>query len=339
MTLGFSKEIVMDLVDRYLLAVRAALPKGNQDDIVQELKDSILSQIEEKEATVGRPLNEDELVEILRKLGSPAKLASRYREQQGLIGPTVMPIYWRVLKAALGIALLVQVIAAIVTAAAGRPLLMSLAPIFNYPSVALMVFAWVTLSFAALHFLGAKIQTDKCQMSDQWDPRKLPPLLKAKRGKSRVESAAALVIGAIATAWWLAGLRNPWLIMGPGAALMSFAPIWLKLYPLWIVMGIVEVVRHAFEFARPNAVRQHMLFNLVPRCLSLIAMALLIRASELFVVNPNNPALQEAIGAINYGTRLGITIAAVIALAKLLHDLWKLLAKRFEQAHQAAVGS
>jgi hypothetical protein len=326
----------MELVDRYLQAVRAALPKGNQDDIVQELKDSILSQVEETEAALGRPLNEDELVEILKTMGSPAKLASRYREQQGLIGPTVMPIYWKVLKAALGLTFLVQVIAAIVTAAAGRPLLMSLAPIFNYPNIAFMTFAWITLTFAALHFFGGKIQ-----VKDQFDPRKLPALVKttAKRPKSRVESLAALLISGIASVWWLVGLRNPWLIMGPGVVFLNFAPIWLKLYPLWIVMGIVEVARHAFEFARPNASRQHMLLNLVPRCLSLIALVSLARAGELFVINPNNPALREAIGAINYGTRLGITIAAVIALAKLLHDIWKLLAEPFERAHQAAVGS
>ena len=93
--------------------------------------------------------------------------------------------------------------------------------------------------------------------------------------------------------------------MGPGVAFLNFAPIWLKLYPLWIAMGIVEVARHAFEFARPNASRQHLLFSLVPRCLSLITMFFLIRAGELFVINPNNPALQGAMGAINYGTRLG----------------------------------
>jgi hypothetical protein len=225
----------MELVERYLQAVRAALPKGSQDDIVQELKDSILSQVEDKEAVLGRPLTEDELVEILRTMGSPAKLASRYREQQGLIGPTVMPIYWKVLKVALGLAFLVQVIAAIVTAAAGRPLLMSLAPIFNYPSIAFTTFGWITLTFAALHFFGGKIQ-----LKDQFDPRKLPPVEKAKRGKSRVESVAALLISGIATVWWLAGWRSPWMIMGPGVMFLNFASIWLKLYPLWIVMGIAS---------------------------------------------------------------------------------------------------
>src|SRR5271169_4712329 len=324
----------MELVDRYLQAVKLALPKRNQDDIIQELNDSILSQVEEKEAALGRPLSEDALVEILRKMGSPAKLASRYREQQGLIAPTVLPIYWKVLQAALGLAFLVNVLAAIVTAAAGRPLLESLLPILRYPSIAFTTFAWVTLTFVALHFFGAKFQAP-----EQWDPRKLPPVVKVKRGKSRTESVAALLIGAIATVWWLVGLRNPVLIMGPGVVFLTFAPIWLKLYPLWIALGIAEIARHALEFAKPEARRQHLLFGLIPRTLSLIVMFFLIRANELFVVNPNNPALQPAIAAINYGTRLGLTIAAVIAFAKLLVDVWKVLAGRFQAAHEAATGS
>jgi hypothetical protein len=127
--------------------------------------------------------------------------------------------------------------------------------------------------------------------------------------------------------------------MGPGVAFLTFAPIWLKLYPLWMVLGIAEVARHTFEFVRPDATRQHRVFSLVPRSLSLLTMFFLIRAGELFVVNPSNPALQGAIGAINYGTRLGLTIAAVIALAKLLLDVWKVLLVRFQAAHEAATGS
>ena len=201
----------MELVDRYLQAVKFALPKGSPDDIIQELNDSILSQVEEKEAALGRPLSEDELVEILRKMGSPAQLASRYREQQGLIAPTVMPIYWKVMKIALGLAFLVNVFAAIVIAAAGRPLMEILAPILRFPNIALATFAWITLTFVALHFIGVKFN-----IPGQWDPRKLPPLVKVKRGKSRTESATALLVGAIATVWWLVGLRNPFLDHGSG---------------------------------------------------------------------------------------------------------------------------
>ena len=83
----------MDLIERYLQALKFALPAKQRDDIIKELRDSILSQVEEKEAEVGHPLTEDDQVALLKKLGSPIHLASRYRKQQHMIGATMFPIY------------------------------------------------------------------------------------------------------------------------------------------------------------------------------------------------------------------------------------------------------
>ena len=150
----------MELIERYLQAVRFALPQAQRDDIIKELRDSILSQVEEKEIGVGHPLTEDDQVAILKKLGSPVHLASRYRKQQDLIGATVFPIYWKVLKASLGLAFLVLAAASIATAAAGKTFMESLGVLFRYPSVALTTFAWITLTFSALEFFGAKYRVE-----------------------------------------------------------------------------------------------------------------------------------------------------------------------------------
>ena len=150
----------MELIERYLQAVKFALPQEQRDDIIKELRDNLLSQIEEKEAELGHPLSEDEQVELLKKLGSPMRLASRYRKQQYMIGATMFPIYWKVLKASLGLAFLVLVAASIATAAAGKTLMESLGVLFRYPSVALMTFAWITLAFSALEFFGARLQLE-----------------------------------------------------------------------------------------------------------------------------------------------------------------------------------
>jgi hypothetical protein len=178
----------MEMIDRYLQAVKFALPQAQRDDIIKELRDSILSQIEDKEATLGRPLDEDEQAELLKKLGSPIALASRYRKQQFLIGATMFPIYWKVLKTSLALAFVVLAAASIATAAAGKTLTESLGVLFRYPSVALMTFAWITMVFSALEFFGARLH-----MKDRWDPRKLPPLVKADPRKSQFELIAQLL--------------------------------------------------------------------------------------------------------------------------------------------------
>src|SRR5450631_682847 len=90
----------MELLDRYLQAVKKHLPLKRQDDIIAELRANMESQIEDKESELGRPLDTKELEDLLRKMGPPILVAGRYQPQQYLIGPAVFPIYWYVLRIA-----------------------------------------------------------------------------------------------------------------------------------------------------------------------------------------------------------------------------------------------
>ena len=48
----------MELLDRYLQTIRSYLPAEQKDDIIHELSENIRSQMEDKEAELGRPLTE-----------------------------------------------------------------------------------------------------------------------------------------------------------------------------------------------------------------------------------------------------------------------------------------
>src|SRR5580658_570695 len=88
-----------ELVDRYLQAVRFWLPKSlRHDDLVAELGEDLRSQIEDKETELGRPLDEAEVSEILKRCGAPMVVAGSLRPEQHLIGPALFPIYVFVLK-------------------------------------------------------------------------------------------------------------------------------------------------------------------------------------------------------------------------------------------------
>jgi hypothetical protein len=88
----------MELVDRYLQAVKFWLPKNQKQDIIAELSEDLHSQIEEQEGALGHPLNESEIAAILKKCGPPMLVAQRYQPQRYLIGPGIFPIYSFVLK-------------------------------------------------------------------------------------------------------------------------------------------------------------------------------------------------------------------------------------------------
>src|ERR1700724_2821832 len=91
----------MELLDRYLQAIEFWLPKRQRQDIIAELSEDLRSQIEEKETELGRKLEDGEGEAILKRWGSPLAVASRYRPQQYLIGPTLFPIYRFVLAVSL----------------------------------------------------------------------------------------------------------------------------------------------------------------------------------------------------------------------------------------------
>ncbi len=323
----------MELIERYLQAVKLALPQEQRDDITKELRDNILSQIEEKEAELGHPLGEDEQVELLKKLGSPMHLASRYRKQQYMIGATMFPIYWKVLKAALALAFLVLVAASIATAAAGKTLMDSLGVLFRFPSVALMTFAWITLTFSALEFFGAKLR-----LKDNWDPRKLPPLVKHSPRKSRFELIAQLLVQTIFGVWWLAGLHYQYLIFGPGIAFLRFGPVWQTIYPLFVVMVLVDVALTAAMVAWPYWTQGKSVSRLLMSALGLVVLYFLINAPDLFVAaDTNAPQLQSLAKGINYGVRLGLVIAAIVNAVNIGVETVRLIGRRLGRVHQATV--
>ena len=191
----------MELLDRYLQAVRFWLPRKQQDDIIAELGDDLRSQIEERESALGRPMNEDELVTLLKQAGHPLWVAGRYQKQQALIGPVLFPLYSFVLKiVALGYLVPWLVVWIVLTVfvpshRAADPLLTLAGGWASFCTNIIVIFGSVTLAFAILERVQSAVSA-----LQQWDPRKLP---RPKDRVSRVESVFGLVFSIVYIAWWL----------------------------------------------------------------------------------------------------------------------------------------
>jgi hypothetical protein len=89
------------LLERYLRAVEFWLPEDGRADIVAELAEDIQSEVEDREAEMGRSLREDELADVLRAHGHPMLVAERYRPSRSLIGSGLLPLYLFTLKVVL----------------------------------------------------------------------------------------------------------------------------------------------------------------------------------------------------------------------------------------------
>src|ERR1700683_2599670 len=165
----------MDLMERYLHAVKVWLPGAQQDDILAELSEDLNSQIEDRETELGRKLNADEVAAILKRRGRPIVVASVYGPRQSLIGPAWFPAYCFVLKLVLGI--MVPVMALIVTPAlyfsSPNPNAALLNMLRGLPGAALTTFGIITLIFVCLERFQFHAQGETLE---DWDPRKLPPV-------------------------------------------------------------------------------------------------------------------------------------------------------------------
>ena len=83
------------LLDRYMLAFSRRLPLRQRKEVAEELRASLLDEIEARCGTDEIP--EEQVRSLLAEFGAPGRLASSYAKEQFLIGPRVFPLFRMVL--------------------------------------------------------------------------------------------------------------------------------------------------------------------------------------------------------------------------------------------------
>lgn len=308
----------MELVDRYLQAVRVWLPKARREDIIAEVSEDIRSQIDDKEAELGRKPNGVEMEAILQRWGNPMLVAERYHSHRQLIGPALFPEYWRVLRILVASTIVLLAVVIVATLASGKPL-----------PKGFLVFPFVLFAeIGLLTFIYAV--RDRFYRPEQWDPRSLPRITQHPEEKWGPESAYRLAIAAFPSLWWLAGLRFPYLIFGP---FFTFTPLWQPLYVPILLVTLCEIERQVIGLVRPQWTRFQSVAHLVISSASLVICYFLLRAGRL--VEPTDTAKAWAgtttqiwwiVGvSITLSLYLGLVIVAITSAVIVLTELWKLV--------------
>jgi hypothetical protein len=255
----------MELIDRYLQAVKFWLPKNQKQDIIAELSEDLRSQIEDRETELGRPLNESELAEMLKQRGRPVLVANRYRAQQNLIGPVLFPIYLFVLEV-VGAFYLVPWILVWITIAIFRPahpgqgLLATIASFWTafWPMAFFMVGS-ITTIFVVLE----RVQS-KSKFMEDWDPRQLPPV----RDSNRIplsSSVTELIANMVFLTWWAVWVGGLWyqtLIHFAGVTI-TLAPAWRYFFWGYLLVGVGNTVVAAVNVFRPYWTVERAVFRLL----------------------------------------------------------------------------
>ncbi len=310
----------MDLVDRYVAAVRRHLPANKQDDIVNELTDDILSQINDKEGEIGRPLDIGEQEELLKHYGHPYVLAMRYRPQQYLIGPALFPFYFPAMKIAMAMAFAVQLIAAFSIGFSQQAPERILPHIMRFPGVALQVAFWVTVTFAVADYFQTKLN-----IFDKWSPRTLPKVTRPASSPKRVSLVIEVVANILFIAWWVAIPAYPFLMLGPAASFLTLSPSWARLFYVAMLPAIGSTILIVGALARPGWMWMARLRPLVVGVLGLVVVSVALNAGDLVAPAQQTPELARLVQGINQVTTLVLVVIALITMAQVLVEVYRLV--------------
>jgi hypothetical protein len=329
----------MELLDRYLQAVKKHLPWQRQDDIIAELRANLESQLEDKEAELGRPLNTGEAQAWLKQMGPPMQVAGRYQPQQYLIGPAVFPTYWFVLRTAFLWALIIYSIVSAVQIAVKIPSgIAVLEAVLRVPGILMTTAAWVTLIFAVIEFVAAHYPT-KCLaiagFSADWSPGTLPPLEQelapGKKRRSYAHAVAEVVFGFLFLAWLLLIPEHPALMLGPSAAYLyvsrfQLAPVWVQFFWWVVALNLLQLGWRCLDLWRGTWQLPRPAQQIAIKAFGLIPLVLLLNVRDHALVTLKHPALDQArhggtLNSINHSIYLSLLLVCVIVVLQLIWEI------------------
>lgn len=321
------------LIDRYLRAVKDQLPRGQQDDVINELSENLREQIEDEEAARGRPLLETEEAAILKRFGNPIVVAAQYRGDtrsvsfgRQLIGPELFPTYLKVLTVNVVItALIVAVIVLVGGGTVWSSMYGGLVPIVIQFAIITGIFIYADRRFA--------------KDPDTWDPHTVG-LADPINDHGNLDGIATKLIGQAKpttvpfttslldlglTAFGLTFLRAVGLPEQTGP--FAPGPSWTDLYVPVSVLFAVALIGPIVTLLRPTwvafRVASRALFDGVLAGLMLISLAL----GQWVVLAPSTTStdqLSTLVDTINNGVRIGVAVTIVFTAVSGLLELRRL---------------
>jgi hypothetical protein len=288
----------MELIDRYLHAIRPWLPLGApRDEILRELSEDIRSEVDERRGERAE-IPESELVSILKARGHPMAVAARFGAGESLIGARFYPIFRLVTTVALGYVLIpVLFLASMIRAfTSTHPVTAGIESLLGS-----MQFAFMFLGVIVTVFVILERYADESALAVNWDPRRLP------RVRSRSEKlrwhALGIAVGnlVLAVAFASFALGLPHLLPGineatldgafPGPALSAvFDGTWRMV----VALALVNVGAGFTLVAQPVLAR--------PCILAIAAANAILGAVMIAAVMPHF-GLMADISAISEGMR------------------------------------
>jgi len=319
----------MNLLERYLQAVRWWLPPDAEPDLVDELADDLHSQIEEREGELGRALDEAEVAAILERCGHPMSVAGRLMPAPGWLDPVSWVLYRFVLRHVLG-----WVLPAVIAIVHLPELVASSHKAMALVDLALSLLRTEVFAFLVITgtFLLVANRKSLERLQRGWNVHTLPPVRDTRR-IPRTASAFEAVIGWLFIVWW-SGVARPLVELTDSTLPGNWGELWRSLraeyyWPVLILAG-ANLALSVAALARPYWTRTRLAVRAAINAGVATTLAFAARSHEAGVIDllhrlhdmkqlAESDRLAAAVGlALSIAIMLGVVIAAISALADLV---------------------
>jgi hypothetical protein len=302
----------MERVNRYLKQVRTYLPASQQDDIVRELEENLRSQVEDREAELGRPLDDDEQDELLRQLGSPLDVAGRYRTDhrtlafgRQLIGPALFPFYSRVLRLNVGLTSVAVMVIGVV-------LHLSFGQVFQ----ALLLQTLIQGGIVTAIFIAADSHLSR--HPESWAGKAKGTVKPKSQGYPRFDAFAQVVAAGIFLLWLLAIRDSLHLFAGSAVAPFKPAPVWLQVYWPTVLLTFASMVQGGLTLVRPDWQRLRSISRLALNGAGVVLIGYLLTADRWVTLGEQAPDPSgehlRAVEWLNHYLFYNLLVVLVIAI-------------------------
>jgi hypothetical protein len=312
----------MSLVDRYVAAIGRELPPRNAAEITAELRDVLLSKIEDRESELGRPMTDKEIEQMLIDFGHPMIVAGGYRKTQYLIGPELFPMWVATMRMVLMIGGAILLVGLVVNAAStnSTPVWVLQRALAAFWPAFVWVFGIVTLVFAFNERMG------RYRFKLNWSPRQLPPV--RSLGRKRFNLMAEIGMGLVVLLWWTGLLRFRAWLPTPPAIDVHLASTWAAFYMPVVIYIAAEIAIDLLALARPGWGRLNAGLSLARYLAACVLVSLILKAGHwVDVAAPNAPA--HAVEAMTRGfdrwIQLALMAAFVVFVVKGGLEAWRLM--------------
>jgi hypothetical protein len=315
----------MDLIDRYLAAIARRLPADKADDIVAEIRDDLLTRIEAREDKAGRPLDKSEVSDLIKEMGHPLLVASRYRPQQYLVGPDAFPFF----VATLRIVAMFLAVAFVVTAASrvvfgyadvARAVAQALGDLVNSAITGLGI---VTVIFFVLERTGFP-----ANHVAKWRPQELPEV--KDKQPSTWGSAFEVAAGVYFILWWCGLVPFPGYYSNVKGLTLTPDPIWAALWWPVLALMVARLVYNVVQWLRPRWKLVRGVLSIATAAGGLALLGLIYQAGHWLTAGGTIPGgdIAEIDRSVNLGIRWAIVMVGAIWAWQCLQELWTLVTGR-----------